>query len=193
MDPKEQRFLSRLRETMIALPYDLKICFSVIADADLPDEVRRMAVGTVMYVVGPSDLIPDHVIPVGYVDDALVLWLTFEELRRQDPRIVQAHGTGDDFPGTVESTARTFREYLGPIYEWLAGKIPGLAKQVYKGKGADHYFLDPEGADFLYNEAQAFTSDFDLDEEYLGLKLTRGKQVIDALARKQTEESLRRR
>jgi uncharacterized membrane protein YkvA (DUF1232 family) len=193
MDPKEQRFLSRLRDTMIALPYDLKICFSVIADADLPDEVRRMAVGTVMYVVGPSDLIPDHVIPVGYVDDALVLWLAFEELRRQDPRIVQAHGTSDDFVATVESTARTFREYLGPIYDWLAGKIPGLAKQVYKGKGADHYFLDPEGADFLYNEAQAFTSDFDLDEEYLGLKLTRGKQVIDALSRKQAEESLRRR
>jgi uncharacterized membrane protein YkvA (DUF1232 family) len=193
MDPKEQRFLNRLRETMIALPYDLKILFSIISDADQSDEVRRIAVGTVMYVVGPSDLIPDHVVPVGYVDDALVLWLAFDELRKQDPRIIEAHGGHEGFVATVESTAQVFREYLGPICDWLAAKIPGLARQVYKGKGADHYIHDSEGADFLYNEAQAFTSDFDLDEEYLGLKLNRGKQVIDALSRKQAEESLRRR
>jgi uncharacterized membrane protein YkvA (DUF1232 family) len=194
METKEQRFLTRLRETMISLPYDLKIFFSIMADADQPDEVRHVAAGTVMYVVGPSDLIPDHLMPVGYVDDAIVLWTSLEALRLQNPGIVEVHGGGlEGFAASVEATARVFRDYLGPLYDWLAAKVPDLAKQVYKGKHAAHYIHDPEGADFLYNEAQAFTSDFDLDEEYLALRLNRGKLVTDALAKKQAEESLRRK
>jgi uncharacterized membrane protein YkvA (DUF1232 family) len=194
MESKEQRFLGRLREKMIALPYDLKGIHGIITNEDLPDEARRLAVGTVIYVLGQNDLIPDHLVPVGYVDDTLLVWIVLEHFQRSTPEVLETPTAAlEELKSSIEETARIFRDYLGPHYEWLVGKIEGFPRLIYKGKTTDHYFKETDGADFLYQEILAFTSDFDLDEDYLSLRLGRGKIVLDALAKRSAEEQLRRR
>jgi hypothetical protein len=128
---------------------------------------------------------------VGYADDAIILWLMIEELRVKHPDAAQKFS--ERFEGVFESSEETttiFREYLGELYTWMEGKLPELPKIVYKGKVAQDYIDDFEAGDFLYNEARAFTTDFDLDEEYLDNHL-RGRLVLDALAKRVEQEKLR--
>lgn len=193
MDAKESQFVERLREKIVALPFDLKVCFALVADEDQPQEVRLLAAGTALYVLGPNDIIPDHVMPVGFADDAIIFWAMMDQIRRDHPET--AAKFSERFEGLfdgAEETAEIFHGYLGELYEWLAGKLPELPNQVYKGKRAAEYVDDADAGDFLYEEAQAFVTDFDLDDDYLANSL-RGQKVLDALSKRADEEKLRKK
>jgi uncharacterized membrane protein YkvA (DUF1232 family) len=193
MDSKESRFVDVLREKIVSLPFDLKVCFAVVADEDQPEEVRLLAAGTVLYVLGPNDIIPDHLMPVGFADDAIIFWAMLDHFRRKYPDTAQKFSERfDGIFDSAEQTAEVFRDYLGELYDWLAGKLPTLPQQVYKGTRAAEYIEDPEAGDFLYEEGQAFVTDFDVDEDYLANRL-RGQKVREALAKRVSEEQLRNR
>ena len=130
--------------------------------------------------------------PVGFADDAIILWAMLDELRRSFPDAAQKISDRFDIPlDKVEQTAAVFRGYLGDLYDWLAGKLPELHRQVYKGKTAAQYAADADASNFLYEEAQAFVTDFDLDGDYLARHLT-GPKVRDALESRAEAERLRR-
>jgi len=191
MQNYERVFAERLRDKIVSLPFDLKVAFAIMADEDQSVEVRLLGAGTVIYVLGPNDIIPDHIMPVGYADDAIILWAMIDEIRRNHPDA--AAKFAERFEGVFESaeeTAAIFAGYLGDLYGWLAGKLPDLPKLVYKGKVAKDYVDDMEAGDFLFNEAREFTTEFDLDEDYLNNHL-RGRLVLDALAKRAEEEKLR--
>jgi uncharacterized membrane protein YkvA (DUF1232 family) len=193
MKNHERLFAERLRDKIVSLPFDLKVAFAIMADEDQSAEVRLLGAGTVIYVLGPNDIIPDHIMPVGYADDAIILWAMIEEIRQKYPDT--AAKFSERFEGVFESAEETttlFGEYLGELYQWLAGKLPELAKIVYKGKVAQEYIDDMEAGEFLYNEAREFTTEFDIDEEYLNNHL-RGRLVLEALAERAKEESLRQK
>lgn len=193
MQNQERLFAERLRDKIVSLPFDLKVAFAIMADEDQPAEVRLLGAGTVIYVLGPNDIIPDHIMPVGYADDAIILWAMIEEIRRKHPDT--AAKFAERFEGVFESseeTASIFRSYLGELYEWLTGKLPDLPKIVYKGKVAQDYIADMEAGDFLFNESREFTTEFDIDEDYLNNHL-RGRLVLDALSKRAEEEKLRQK
>ena len=58
----EQRFVGRMRELLVSLPYDLKVLFEAMTDEDLPLDARRKAVGAVIYCLSPSDPIEDLIV-----------------------------------------------------------------------------------------------------------------------------------
>jgi uncharacterized membrane protein YkvA (DUF1232 family) len=191
MENQERLFAERLRDKIVSLPFDLKVAFAIMVDEDQPDDVRLLGAGTVIYVLGPNDIIPDHIMPVGYADDAIILWAMIDEIRKSHPET--AEKLTERFEGMFESaeeTAQIFRGYLGELYEWLAGMLPELPKLVYKGKVAQDYIDDMDAGEFLYNESREFTTEFDLDEDYLNNHL-RGRLVLDALAQRADEEKLR--
>jgi uncharacterized membrane protein YkvA (DUF1232 family) len=193
MQNQERIFAERLRDKIVSLPFDLKVAFAIMVDEDQPDDVRLLAAGTVLYVLGPNDIIPDHVMPVGYADDAIILWAMLDEVRRSHPDT--ATKLALRFEGVFEAaeeTTQIFGGYLGELYEWLAGKLPELSKLVYKGKVARDYIDDPEAGEFLFDESREFTTEFDLDEDYLNNHL-RGRLVQEALAKRAEEEKLRDR
>lgn len=193
MKDKESRFNEVLREKILALPYDLKVCFALMVDEDGPQDVRSLAAGTIVYVLGPNDIIPDHIMPVGYADDAIILWAALDQVRRQHPEV--AARFRERFEGIIDGAGEiteVFGAYLGKVYDWLAGKLPTLPDLVYKGKKATDYMMDTEAGDFLYEEGLAFVTDFDLDGDYLANSL-RGKKVMDALTKRIEEEQSRRK
>lgn len=193
MNDQELRFTEVLREKILALPFDLKVCFALMVDQDSPASVRTLAAGTAVYVLGPNDIIPDHILPVGFADDAIILWATLDHVRQNHPDV--AAKFAERFDGLIDTAgevAEVFRAYLGEVYDWLASKLPTLSSQVYKGKTATAYMEDPEAGDFLYQDAMAFVTDFDLDEDYLTNTL-RGRKVLEVLKRRIEEEAQRRR
>lgn len=192
MESTERRFVEVLAERIASLPFDLKICFALLADEDQPEELHRLAAGVAVYVLGPNDIIPDHILPVGFADDAIILWAMLDELRRGFPEAAQKISDRFDVPlDRIEETAAVFHGYLGDLHDWLAGKLPDLHRQVYKGKTAAHYAADAEAGQFLYDEAQSFVTDFDLNREYLARHLT-GPKVRDALQSRAETERMRR-
>lgn len=191
MENQERLFAQRLRDKIVSLPFDLKVAFAVMADEDQPEDLRLLGAGTVIYVLGPNDIIPDHIMPVGYADDAIILWAFIDEVRLNHPEA--AAKLGERFEGVFEAaeeTAHIFQGYLGEIYDWMVSKLAELPKLVYKGKVAQDYIGDMEAGEFLYNESREFTTEFDLDEDYLNNHL-RGRLVLDALAKRVAEEKLR--
>lgn len=191
MQNQERLFAERLRDKIVSLPFDLKVAFAIMVDEDQSPEVRLLGAGTVIYVLGPNDIIPDHIMPVGYADDAIILWAMIDEIRRNHPET--AAKFTERFEGVFESSEETteiFRAYLGELYEWLAGKLPEMPKLVYKGKVAQDYISDAEAGEFLFDESREFATEFDLDEDYLNNHL-RGRLVLDALAKRSDEEKLR--
>lgn len=191
MQNLERQFAERLRDKIVSLPFDLKVAFAIMVDEDQSPEVRLLGAGTVIYVLGPNDIIPDHIMPVGYADDAIILWAMVDEIRRKHPET--AAKFTERFEGVFESSEETteiFRSYLGDLYEWLVGKLPEMPKLVYKGKVAQDYISDSEAGEFLYDESREFATEFDLDEDYLNNHL-RGRLVLDALAKRSDEEKLR--
>lgn len=193
MDAKESRFTEVLREKILALPFDLKVCFALMVDEDGPPALRNLAAGTAVYVLGPNDIIPDHIMPVGYADDAIILWAMLDHVRRTHPEV--AAKFAERFDGAIDGAgevAAIFQGYLGEIYDWMVSKLPTLESLVYKGKKASEYVQDAEAGDFLYEEALAFVTDFDLDEDYLTNHL-RGRKVLDALNKRADEEGQRRK
>lgn len=193
MTDKESRFSELLREKMVALPYDLKVCFALMADEDGDPGVRALAAGTVVYVLGPNDIIPDHLMPVGYADDAIILWAALDKVRVEHPEV--AAKFSDRFDRIIEGAGEVtevFRDYLGTVYDWMVGKLSSLPDLVYKGKKATDYVEDPDAGAFLYEEGLAFVTDFDLDEDYLSNTL-RGRKVLEALSKRIEEEELRRK
>jgi uncharacterized membrane protein YkvA (DUF1232 family) len=193
MEAKENEFTAALRDKILALPFDLKVCFALMADEDQPPDLRALAAGTAVYVLGPNDIIPDHIMPVGYADDAIIVWVLFDHVRQHYPDTATKFAERfDNIFSTAGDTAAVFRGYLGEIYDWLAGKLPTLPQQIYKGKTAVEYLQNTEAGDFLYEEALAFVTDFDLDEEYLTNHL-RGRKVLEALAKRADEEQQRKK
>jgi uncharacterized membrane protein YkvA (DUF1232 family) len=191
MENKERLFAERLRDKIVSLPFDLKVAFAIMADEDQPDEVRLLGAGTVLYVLGPNDIIPDHIMPVGYADDAIILWVMIDEIRRNHPEAAAKFAERfEDVFAAAEETTDIFRGYLGELYHWMESKLPELSKIVYKGKVARDYLDDPEAGEFLYDESREFTTEFDIDEDYLNNHL-RGRLVSDALAKRAEAEKLR--
>ncbi len=191
MENQERLFAQRLRDKIVSLPFDLKVAFAMMADEDQPDQVRLLGAGTAIYVLGPNDIIPDHIMPVGYADDAIILWAMLDFVRREHPET--AAKLGERFEGVFEAseeTTRIFRAYLGELYDWMAGKLADLPRLPYKGKVAKDYVENQEAGEFLYDESREFVTEFDIDEEYLNNHL-RGRLVLDALRQRAELEKRR--
>ena len=107
VEPNEQRFVQRVRELLVSLPYDMKVLFEAISDENLPKEARLVAAQATIYCLSPSDPIPDSLGLLGFVDDTLLVRLALA-------RILELGGEdADDYPGR-------FPELFEPLNEDLA-------------------------------------------------------------------------
>lgn len=191
MDPVEKRFVQRIQQLLVSLPYDMKVLFEAISDENLPREARVVAAQATIYCLSPSDPIPDTLGLLGFVDDAVLVRLSLQRLLKLGGE--DAEGYPQRFPelfGPLEQDLELVREYLGADMKWLDDRIdPRYAKSPYKGKDANTYVDDDEALEYLYSEGLAFTTDYEIDEEEAA-KL-RGQPVLDAFHKRMVVESRR--
>ncbi len=188
----EKRFLQRMRELLVSLPYDMKVLFEAVSDENLPPEARQLAAAAAIYCLSASDPMPDALGLIGYIDDVVyvrmalkrILELGGEDAKSYPDRFVDEYRSLDEDLALV-------RGYLGESVDWITRRVERATGKIrYKGKAASTYVDDVEAREFLYDEGQDFTTAYDVDEE-AAARLQSGKPVLEAFRRRQAEESRR--
>lgn len=188
----ERRFVRRMREMLVSLPYDMKVLFEAMSDENLSTQARELAAGAAIYCLSPSDPMPDSLGLLGYIDDVVYVRLSLQRLRELGGEEFKAYPERfvDEFK-SLDADLALIREYLGDSIAWIVQRTEkSPAKVRYKGKDASTYVSDDEARDFLYGEGLQFTTDYEIDEESAG-KLQNGRPVLEAFRRRAVEESRR--
>ncbi|MCA9670349.1 MAG: DUF1232 domain-containing protein [Myxococcales bacterium] len=190
----EQRFVSRMRELLVNLPYDLKAVFEAMTDEDLPADARFLATGAVIYCLSPADPIPDHIGIVGFTDDVVALRLSLKALLDMGGDAISEYPTRfpEQFENLDEDLA-LFREYFGENMSWLERRmsLEAIHKDRYKGKTVREYVEDDEAGQYLYEEGLSFTTDYEIDDEEVE-RLSSGRPVFEAFQKRHQFEEGRR-
>lgn len=183
----EQRFLSRIGELLIALPFDLKVLQEAASDPDLDRPARELAAGAILHVLAPHEA---EAGPLRFAEDVLLVRAAFQ-------RVIELGGEGgaafrdrfaDIYDPLVEDIG-LFEEELGDLWSWLVGKVAGFPRLYYKGKRAPQYVADEETLALLYEEGLEFQTNYNVSEEQVQNKLRRSEQVVDLLKRRRSEEA----
>ncbi len=186
----ERRFLATATRWLVALPHDLKVLFEAKDDPNLERPAREIAAGAILYVLGTErGSEPDF---VAFADDAVLL--------REALRAVAARGGEGaaalrerfvEYYATLDEDLDVCARAMGDSFTWLAGKIDGLHKQVYKGKKVAQYIDDDEDVELLYEDSLEFATDYPVDEEKLEMRLKKPDTLLEPLKRKAAEEKKR--
>ena len=183
----ERRFLSKIGEYLISLPFDLKILQEAVSDPDLDRRARELAAGAVMHTLAPQE----GEGPLRFVDDVLLVRASFRAVANDGGE--GAAAMRDRFPevfGALDEDLQLFEEHLGAdTWKWLVSKVDAFAKQVYKGKKAASYIDDEDAVSFLYDEGLEFQTNYNVTEEQVRNKLRRVEQITDLLNKRRAEEA----
>lgn len=76
-------FLDKVRSVNGAGPFieELHRMYELYSSADLPAEERAIMGSGLYYFVSATDIIPDYVFPLGYLDDAIAVQIVMERLQ----------------------------------------------------------------------------------------------------------------
>lgn len=192
-DPLEKRFLKRMRELLVLLPYDMKVFFEAMSDENLPAEARYWAAGGALYCLSPVDAIPDTSGLMGYLDDVIAFRFAlkrFLELGGEESR---------SYPERFPEQFNMLDQDLVLIKDFFGDLSPGLFQRLeryllttrYKGKDAKKCVEDEEAAEFLFEEGQIFSSQYEVDDESAA-KLQNGNSVREAFRKRISEEAQKR-
>ena len=89
-DRVETGFWAKVRKTLGQVPFveDAVAAYYCAIDRDTPLQVKAIIMGALAYFVLPTDLIPDFIAAMGFVDDAAVFYAA---LRVVAPHIKNRH------------------------------------------------------------------------------------------------------
>jgi uncharacterized membrane protein YkvA (DUF1232 family) len=189
----ESQFVDLVRTWLVSLPHDLKIAFEAMDDENLSRADRELAVGTIVYIVSPSDSITDrNEAVVSYADDTLLLRLALRRIARKDDEDTQAFV--ERFPELFDNLDRDLdlcASSMGDLYTWLDAKVDGLRALAYKGKKVPLFLDNDEAREDLFEIGLAFRTDYPIDERTVGDKLKKATTVLDVMRRRRAEEATR--
>ncbi len=183
----ERQFLERVSEYLLSLPFDLKILQEAVADSDLDKNVRLIAVNTIVHTLLPQEGEPG---PLRYVDDVLYVRATLAQVAAGDSEGAVAFRERFDAEiyARLDEDLKTFSTFLGELWPWLTGKIPGFGKLTLRGKKPAQALEDEEIATLFYDEGLAFLTNYPVNEEQVRNKLRRGDQVLDLFKKRYEDD-----
>lgn len=190
----ERRFVETMRGWLISLPHDLKILYEASADENLERKTRELAVGAIMYVISPNDVVADRQTEfASYADDCVVLRVALRDIIRtsgEDADFLKSRFA--EFFETLDRELAEVGPPMGELYTWLEARVPHLPEQVYKGNKVGKYLDDDEAAESLYEDGLAFGTVYPVDEKRLADKFKKAATILEVIARKKAEEDKKR-
>lgn len=191
MTDTQQRFVETMSSWLVSLPHDLKVLYEAAADENLNREARELAVGAIIYVISPNDLISADRSDsfISYCDDCLLLRLALVEVVKADDEDTDFFKSRfPEFFEPLTEELEVCQAAMGDLYEWFQSKISGLRALEYKGKNVAVYLDDEEAREFLYEDGLGFRTEYDIDEETLADSFKKASTVIERLQRRKDEE-----
>jgi len=187
----ESKFVELVRGWLVSLPHDLKIAFDAMDDENLPRNARELAVGTIIYIVSPHDVISDRSDTiVSFADDAMLLRLGMRRLINVGGEDGEAFRDryAELFDG-LDEQLQLCGTVMGDLMTWLDSKVETLRNLDYKGKKIKAYLDDDEAREQLFDDGLVFRTNYPVDETTIGDKLKKVSTITDAMRRRKMEEA----
>ncbi len=191
MSTVESKFVELVRGWLVSLPHDLKIAFDAMDDENLPRNARELAVGTIIYIVSPHDVISDRSDTiVSFADDAMLLRLGMRRLINVGGEDGEAFRDryAELFDG-LDEQLQLCGTVMGDLMTWLDSKVETLRNLDYKGKKIKAYLDDDEAREQLFDDGLVFRTNYPVDETTIGDKLKKVSTITDAMRRRKMEEA----
>lgn len=130
----EANFAPKFQEWIDDYEHNVGLYKEILAHAETPDALRRMIAGSLMYLIRQFDLVPDHLKPLGLIDDAMVMRVTAdlaaEHTAELDPKFMKAMFK-------LANDAETVKEFLGDGYRDLENYVRHQPDQPVHGITGD--------------------------------------------------------
>lgn len=181
-----KNFFQLLVDWIATLPIDIKILVEMIGDEQLDITARTLAVGTLLYIISPLDIIPEKVgRVVGYIDDVIILRIALAAIVEIDPsRAKYYQEKYPDFLAGLDQHIKLLKDTLGALYGWLKALVDKLFKRTFHGKTTEDVAKSAEVQEDLFDEAMEYAANVPVDKEFIEQKLleTPPRQILELLS-----------
>jgi len=180
----ERSFLEILAQSLVSLPFDLKLLLEAVSDPDLEHEVREIAAAAVVYIISPREGNIDPYLRYG--EDAVMLRLAARRLIDHGGESAPQfrHRFAEEFDRLTTELAVMERALGLPLVGWLDGRWASLRKAAYARKKISLFVDDQEVGTFLYDEGMKFGTNYPISEESLSGRLKQAHPLLDHLQKK---------
>ena len=182
-----RQFLTTVSGWLVSLPHDLRILFEAKDEPNLDRVAREAAAGTIVFVLTPDKTADADF--VRFADDAILFRAALQNIAK-----VGGEGAADfrerfaEYYRTLDTDLELCKQVMGDTFDWIAGKLPVLGKQVYKGKKLPMYIDDEAAAEELYEDSLAFATEYTIDEDKLSVRLKKLDTLLEPLKRKAADD-----
>lgn len=176
----KEKIVNVLVENIETMNDDIKILFTLLDDADIEDNLRELAAGSLIYFLSPGDIIPDTFGNIlSMFDDILISKIvTLEILENSKEKGDFYKSTYADQYNKMNSEIGLIKDYLGEeIFNYFKGRLRKLPQISFKGKKAKIFLRDMEAATWLYDEVNEAL----LDKDFATDEIRRDAQKVDKL------------
>ena len=182
-----REFLTTVSGWLVSLPHDLRVLFEAKDEPNLDRVAREAAAGAIVFVLTPDKTADADF--VRFADDAILFRTVLQYVAAKG-----GEGAADfkdrfaEYYETLDADLEVVKGVMGDTYEWIAGKVATLGKQVYKGKKLPMYIDDEAAAEELYEDSLAFATEYTIDEDKLSVRLKKLDTLLEPLKRKAADD-----
>lgn len=178
-----EQFIDFMQAAIVSLPQHLKAALRLVDDPNIPDEGRVIAAGAIIHWLSGSNTIPGvRGGPLSYVDDVLVLRLSYARIEQIAPEAMAKHRA--DWPelfGALSEEVDLLRSYLGKGVAVLDRAIERIGQQKHQGVTAAQCISDEDSGTMLYEAVQAALVDLEPEEDAVSRALKQLDPVLEGL------------
>ena len=157
MSDIDSRCLETFPEWLRSLGSDAVDLSEAVADAEMPEELRRYSAAALNYLFKSLDLIPDGIEDLGYLDDAFVVRVAASlavgaanDVEQKAPKVAR-----------LAQEAQLIAELLGDDYARLEAYVDKLKMGAARGRTVDEIIEDEAVRRDFVNEVAGWSQSYE--------------------------------
>jgi uncharacterized membrane protein YkvA (DUF1232 family) len=183
------RLVELIKTWLLDFEINAQLFVEIMNDELLPLSARALAVGVLLYLRAPRDIISENVKVlklIGLVDDVIVMIIGLSVIVPQMPEPRLAYYKKKYKAVTrISGYEEILKSALGLLWERLVRFVENLRQRKYKETSAEDVAQSPDLREDLFDETMIFVADLNLDPATLDnelLLLPTPEKVVGLLA-----------
>lgn len=161
-------FIKLIKKWLMDMGVNAKLFDELSGDETLPMLARALAVGVLLYLDAPKDLIPEKLRIIGLIDDMLVMIAGLVIIVPQIPEDkLPYYRKQYETVEKIEEYEQIVKATLGILWERLTRFVETLRNRTYKNKTTEEVVLSDELREALFDDTMIFVANLGLDPETL--------------------------
>jgi len=188
-------FIKLIKKWLTDIGVNVQLFNELAGDKALAMWVRTLAVGVLLYLKSPIDLIPEKFGFLGLFDDMLFMIVGLVIIVPQIPE-ERLTSYRQEYEAVVKigEYEQVMKSTLGSLWERLTRFVETFPKRTYKNKTTEEVVLSDELREALFDETMVFVANLGLDPETLDkeTKLLPSPEKVIGLLSSGLEEAQKR-